>query len=275
MPKYRGNVGNLLQHWVLCEILNASRDHAEHVTFIDAYSMSPFATERPRIDDTAVQFDCVRKRLPGEHSPYEETWHKLLSSIHTGSGYPNSAAFLTAFWPAAFSLLLCEADPATVQELEQWVDLLGFSPECVFAGDWRRRFQEPLPAAGDLIMLSFDPYMLSRSTVRHPDSANMYPSDLDLIATAVAPIPKGIIIQLSTYSVNNANSQDSVISEVRSRFKGSGLELVTAVRTLQTNGRDPNRQMMSLVLAKGVKWADSLASLENRFQSWQVRACAG
>lgn len=40
MSVYRGNVGNLLQHWVLCEILQDLQNHAEHLTFIDAYSMA-------------------------------------------------------------------------------------------------------------------------------------------------------------------------------------------------------------------------------------------
>jgi hypothetical protein len=257
MPKYRGNVGNLLQHWVLCEILNASRDHAKHVTFIDAYSMSPFATERPRIDDTAFQFDCVRDHLPGEHSAYEETWHSLLSG-NTSQGYPNSAAFFSASWPGEYSLLLCESDAATVRELASWVENLGFPKESVFDGDWRRRFREPLPATGDLIVISFDPYMLSRNAVRDPDPANVYPSDLDLIAEAIEPLSQSIVLQLSTYSANNANSQDAVIKEVRSRFEGRGIELCATIRPLQTNG---------------VEWAASLSALNARFQSWQLRAC--
>jgi len=46
LAQYRGNVGNLLQHWVLCEILVAGRNHAQDLAFIDAYSMAPFATEQ-------------------------------------------------------------------------------------------------------------------------------------------------------------------------------------------------------------------------------------
>jgi len=39
MPSYKGNVGNLLQHWVFCEIIEACRGHAEQLALVDAYSM--------------------------------------------------------------------------------------------------------------------------------------------------------------------------------------------------------------------------------------------
>jgi hypothetical protein len=77
MPIYRGNVGNLLQHWIFCEILQDLHHHAEHLTFIDAYSMAPFATERPRIDEKANLFDYVREHLADGESPYEKAWHEL------------------------------------------------------------------------------------------------------------------------------------------------------------------------------------------------------
>ena len=49
MPIFRGNVGNLLQHWVFCEALEVFRGSADQIDFIDAYSMAPLADERPKL----------------------------------------------------------------------------------------------------------------------------------------------------------------------------------------------------------------------------------
>src|SRR5580658_2561114 len=145
MPIYRGNVGNLLQHWVLCEILKASRDHAGRLFFVDSHAMSPFATERPLIDDTAPLFDCVRTRLPGAQSPYEEAWHRLAALAPNRIGYPNSASLVVEMWSRDLSLVLCDAEPATVGELRAWADEIGLSNGCVFGGDWRLRFDQDPP----------------------------------------------------------------------------------------------------------------------------------
>src|SRR5437667_12216386 len=95
MPVYRGNLGNLLQHWVLCDILAAARMHATRLDFIDAHSMAPLAHERPKRDATAPLFDCVQHRLPGDRTPYELAWNTFVSS---GTAYPNSANFVTSIW---------------------------------------------------------------------------------------------------------------------------------------------------------------------------------
>ncbi|MDP2663801.1 MAG: hypothetical protein Q8R28_24055, partial [Dehalococcoidia bacterium] len=263
-----GNVGNLLQHWVFCEILAACRKHAEHVTFVDAYSMAPLANERPTMDGTAHLFDFVRGRLPGVRTPYEQAWLKLASPR---SAYPNSASFLTAVWRGRYSLLLCESESATVQELRRWVeDRVERSPKCVHAnvadGDWRNRFRDGLPAWGDLTFLSFDPYMFDRNGPgRNPKPGNMYPSDLELLAAAVEPIQSPVIVQLSTYSANNDNPQSAVVKVVHSRLEHSGLQEVAKVRA------DGN--MMSLVLARNIDGVESIRSLSARFESWlgQVR----
>jgi hypothetical protein len=134
MPTYRGNIGNLLQHWVLCEILQDLEHHAEHLTFIDAYSMAPFANERSRVHETANWFDFVREHLADEGSPYERAWHELQLADASRIGYPNSANFLVTSWQKKYSLLLCETDPAAVRELREWADRLSGAERCVSKG---------------------------------------------------------------------------------------------------------------------------------------------
>src|SRR4029453_12601928 len=98
MSKYRGNIGNLLQHWVLCELLCSANSHWDDIRFMDAYSMAPLATERFKSGWSAAIFDYARDRWPAD-SPYERTWRKL---VQDGSGYPNSAAFVTKQWRGTY-----------------------------------------------------------------------------------------------------------------------------------------------------------------------------
>lgn len=127
MPQFRGNAGNLLQHWVLCEVLSACQASYERLAFIDAYSMAPFATDRPRRDASSSLFDMVAKHLPGKNSLYERAWLKLAPHEHE---YPNSAAFVSAVWRNRYSLFLCECDPATVLHLNRWADTARRFPGC-------------------------------------------------------------------------------------------------------------------------------------------------
>jgi hypothetical protein len=170
-------------------------------------------------------------------------------------------------WHHNLSLLLCEADPATVGELRAWAHEMGLSDGCVFDGDWRLRFNQELPVSADLVFFSFDQYVISHVPVGCPKPADMYPDDLDLLAAAVARIPRDTVVQLSTYSANNGNSQHEVTSEVQSRLSRAGLEVAAKVRPLRRDGQ-PNLQMMSLVLTRALPWASALRDLEIRFHSW-------
>ncbi len=47
MSTYKGNVGNLMQHWTLCELLSiAGESEVTGLSFIDAHAMVPLARER-------------------------------------------------------------------------------------------------------------------------------------------------------------------------------------------------------------------------------------
>lgn len=260
MPLFRGNVGNLLQHWVLCETLEAFRGRADQIDFVDAYSMAPLADERPKLDGSAHLFDCVHRQLPGAQTAYERAWQTLAPSA---GQYPNSAALLALIWPSRYSLLLCESEPRTVHQLRAWTDKVAHSENCVgveiAAGDWRDGFRKGLALSGELTFLSFDPYMFDRhGSGRNP--GNMDPSDLDLLNTAVEPIRGGLVVQLSTFSANNANPQEAVIEVVTSGLQRSGLRLLGVVRA------DGN--MMSLLFARDIEATSTLVALPAQFAKW-------
>jgi hypothetical protein len=262
MPSYKGNVGNLLQHWVFCEIIEACRGHVEQLALVDAYSMAPFANQR-----TAKRADCfdrVRDRLPGQRSAYECAWHEILQGRPADSGYPNSAAFLTNLWKAPYSLLLCEADSTTAGELEAWLESISRAPNCrgdeIYEGDWRARFKKGISPAGDLVFFSFDPYMFDRHTVKEARLGNMYPEDLALLVSTVRSMRHGVIVQLSTFNANNVNPQGKVSAAIASEFEKCGFKIIANVRA--------NGNMMSVVLTRNVDWDDSLRALPDRFSLW-------
>jgi hypothetical protein len=121
MPTYRGNRGNLLQHWVLVELLGGIRTNGiDKLCFIDAYSMSPTPTRSAKaaMDPTAPEFDRVRSLLPLGSSAYERAWLKI--SRRLASECPSSAVFVRHCWPGQLHLLLCEADQATADDIQNW-----------------------------------------------------------------------------------------------------------------------------------------------------------
>lgn len=249
-PTYKGNVGHLMQHWTLCEILTAAQRHASCLSYVDAHAMAPMARCRKAMCQT---FDRVRD---GDRraSTYELAWRRLVSA--RGNGYPNSAAFVREVWKGQVSMLLCEIDTPTVAALETWGG--GLDAVTVSEGDWRERFEKGLPDA-PLTLLSFDPYMYNRNRrVKNP--GNLYPSDLELLVRSVDTLRGGIHLQLSTYSANDGNPQDAVMSSIDEILAQGRLRRVGLVRV--------NRQMMSLIYARQVDWAAELADLGNRFTQW-------
>ena len=252
MPAYKGNKGNLLQHWVLCELVSVARRHVSRLQFIDAHAMAPMADRRTATDkkDKGRVFDSVRDHLPGQperDSSYERAWRELVPRGE--AAYPNSASFVNRLWTGSVYMLLCERDKETVQEFRDWA---GSRPDVeVASGDWQSRFGEGLPESGELTLVSFDPYMFSRRCEpKRPKIGNMYPEDLDLVVQAMREMQKGVMLQLSTYSTNDSNSQTDVEQCIRDRLHGGGFEQVATVRA----GGD----MMSVVFARGVAWGSDV-----------------
>ena len=115
MPTYKGNRGNLLQHWVLCELLTLLKGQVPPdscLGFIDAHAMSPYATRDPKSGQTAGDFEVVRKQLPGQRSTFELSWKNLSGEPRVA--YPTSAMFACELWPGPVHMVLCEKDEAAL-----------------------------------------------------------------------------------------------------------------------------------------------------------------
>jgi hypothetical protein len=253
----------LLQHWVLCELLQHSSKYWNRLRFVDAYSMAPLATERFKSGPSAHLFDHARDRAKPD-STYERTWRSI---VEEREGYPNSAALVSALWLGTYSMLLCEHDKATVQELREWALEEMKKPKCldvvIAPGDWRQTFQRNGWESADLTVLSFDPDMFNRHG--SDNGRNMAPSDLTLIAKTIEPVSGALLVQLSTYDVNDDNGQREVEGAVRSGLEVAGLQLVAVVST--------DRKMMSLVLARGCEmpFMRAVAQLASQFNGWLTR----
>ena len=269
MTTYKGNAGNLMQHWTLCELLDIAGKHTSGLNFIDAHAMAPLARERTSTDP---KFSRVQEGLSRKKSPYEEAWQRL---VPKGQGYPNSAAFVKKVWNGNFSLLLCETDPSTIEEIKPWLKRVEKSERCKSAkllqGDWRKGFEDGLPSPSEvglpddsLTLVSFDPYMYNRHQLTKPKNekqkGNLYPEDIELALCAMSNLKGGILLQLSTYSANYCNSQKDVIPSLNEILEPSAFKLCARVRV------DGN--MMSLVYACKVSWKAELADLPNRFKEW-------
>jgi len=114
-----------------------------------------------------------------------------------------------------------------------------------------------MPTAFGAYYISFDPNMYDRHQVRAPRPENMYPSDMATVSAAIGGIPRvPVIIQLSTYSVNGANSQSDVFENLVPSFTELGFT-TTYVRA--------DNSMMSYIFSRDVLVPEDL---EVRFHSW-------
>ena len=252
----KGNAGNLMQHWTLCEILTVAQRHASCLSYVDAHAMAPMASvQSKRKDERRQTFDRVRDGRLGRESVYERAWHHLAPD---GQGYPNSAAFVEHVWNGRVSMILCEMDPSTAARLRAWAQ--GRKEATVIEGDWRKRFKDGLPDA-PMTLLSFDPYSYDpRPNVKSPSVGNLYPSDLKLTVDALDGVQGGILVQLSTYSARRGYSQEAIALSIKEIFAKGRLRRAAVVKV--------NESMMSLVYLRGIDCFAELEDLSERFGQW-------
>ena len=282
MATYKGNVGHLMQHWTLCEILRiAANNNVPGLSFIDAHAMAPWATERDRNNQ---QFNRVRDNLPQRGSAYELAWQGLVPERERTQGYPSSAAFvhflLEDFWNTNYSMLLCEKECRSADEIRGWLFAIRRFPNChqarLFHGDWRDRFRRGLTpplesglANNSMTLVSFDPYSyrIAPPPPEHDDGW-LYEVDLNLVCESLEYIDGPTIIQLSTYGGGRA-PHDQVTQAVNAIFQnGQGgehgnFEMIAQV--IEDEG------MMSLIYTRNIDWAEQLGLLPAAYLAWRGR----
>ena len=285
MATYKGNVGHLMQHWTLCEILRiAAENNVPGLSFIDAHAMAPWATERdPHMGRSARQFNQVRDNIAQGVSAYERAWLGLVPQQYRPHGYPNSAAFVHFLMEdlgnTDYSMLVCEKECRTADEIRGWLFAIRRSPNCqhakLFHGDWRDRFRRGLMPPGELglpdnslTLVSFDPYSyrIAPPQMPEPDDGWLYAVDLNLVYERLAAIDGPTIMQLSTYGGGN-NPHDQVIQQVNAILQngqGGGYGTFDMIAPVIEDDR-----MMALIYAREIDWANQMDGLPATYTTWR------
>lgn len=279
MGMCKGNLGNLMQHWVLCEVFDFLKTSVSHVQLTCTHSMAPWTVPEP-VDYSSKHsprlhrrryFDLVRNRMvENAASVYEKCW--LLCSSRLGLPYPSSAVFAQNLWPHKLSLFLCEANQTTVKEIDGWLNLPEVKERLdkflVHQGDWRNGLTAIAFAESntDVHFVELDPMQFERRSPANENSRNgalLYPDDIDRLVQCFRSIEKPIILQLSSYDVNNNNSLADVEPAICDPLIAAGFSLSARVC--------PNSQMISLVFSRGLSMWHSPDILGQRFNQWLSR----
>jgi hypothetical protein len=120
-------------------------------------------------------------------------------------------------------------------------------------GDWRDTFDRGLPAEGDAVLLSFDPYAYVLDDDPRPRRGDpyLYASDLHRAARALHGRPGPAVVQVSTYLTRKpASVLDRTLKDWRRIFGGLGYEPAGCVRA--------GDSMASAVFARGLPSLDAL-----------------
>ena len=276
---YRGNAGNLLQHYTLSQMLRvADENDVPGLNFIDAHAMAPWATVCSNQDgEPDDKFSAVRNRVTGEQDNlcvYELAWRRIINRRRERGqaleGYPSSAAFIREIWERDYSLLLCEKNRTTAAAIRRWLVEVGSDPDLSFVGDWRDRFETDLPRPDQvclppdsLTLVSFDPYKYDRRSGEKVSKGDLYPEDIVRVVRALRNVTSGILLQISTYSTGpeGQNSQEAVIRSLDAILSLHDFKKAAVVKE--------NDSMMSLVYERGVTWATDLSDLPENFERWR------
>ncbi|MDP9122456.1 MAG: hypothetical protein M3O15_13995 [Acidobacteriota bacterium] len=266
----KGNLGNLLQHFVLMETLGAIRQRfsKHHLLFVASHAMAPWSvpSRRDGRGNGEHTFDLARLHLDRAcATDYERVWLRL-SAAH-GLPYPCSAAFVVEAWNGQVSLLLCESDPGIAAEIKAWLVL----PEInwrlagreLYEGDWRIRFSAATKNEADLIYVEMDPMRFERhdaATCRRTP-ASLYPEDLETVSRAFES-DRPTLVQITSYTANNDNPHDKVEQTISCNLMREGFSLLERVKA--------DGHMVSFVYGRNVApWPPSDAPPPNqKFHAW-------
>lgn len=270
----KANLGNLMQHWTLCEVLKRlSAEPLKHLHFITTHSMAPWSVpahlDRRSKNDPRTHFDAARQRLPlANPCVYEAIWHEL--APNKGLPYPSSALFATRAWQKGLSLILCEFDTRTADEIEGWLRTPEIQTRCPQAtlheGDWRTLLGQPLVLAQgtDVVLIECDPYRFERNGPDRCSRRNrgvVFPEDLTLLAQAANGLQVPIVVQISSYLANNDNGHQYTVSCITDALQPAGFVLQGQV--------EADGNMISLVYARSIALWNAPALLGQQFSVWK------
>lgn len=261
MAKCKGNRGNLMQHWTLCECLINLKKQVRDLHFVSTHSMAPWSV----VNEVDGEFKEVIRRLAklGFPSNYECALKKLLLGKH--DQYPSSAVFVGSVWDGSLSLSLAEMEEAKASEIQDWTkeeDQKRIAHKNVFQMDWRKAIisKDFFRKEAKCTYLEIDPmkyYSLKNSERQSTDEGSLYPEDIEHILSNSHQITS-IIIQISTYSTQNGQGLEIQKNSLDEIFYRSGFNTSCDIRV--------GKQMASFVYSKGINLR--LSHLTTSFNNW-------
>ncbi len=269
MGMCKGNRGNLMQHWTLCECLLRLRSNYSSLHLVTTHSMAPWSVpvRKDVMGGCSATFLRAGRRLRSLQAPsqYESAWESL--SVEKGIPYPSSIVFATEVWKEKLSVSLCEADPRTADEIDGWLGSPQqqdrFEHSVLLRGDWRSSLANPLLFRNDVecIYFEMDPMRYdtrSQSNRKSTNPANLYPDDIEkVIQHLPSTIP--VILQISSFSTqNNIIPLNNQRQSLEGLLQPAGFSLHSEVKVLQ--------QMASFVFIKECKLQAS--DLGTSFTKW-------
>jgi hypothetical protein len=268
----KGNRGNLMQHWTLCEVLDRlQREQVSSLHFISTHSMAPWSLAKPKNNEES---DADRRifRRAGERlarnsggTLYENAWLDL--SVEDGIPYPSSALFAQSVWKKPISLALCEQATTVADEIDGWLKGPAVCDRYVHGvllrGDWRAGIDSPFCMKTDCacVYIEMDPMRYDHRESgkrKQSDPASLYPEDLTHLTRLLTNEARPVVLQISSFSAQNGNSRQVIETSLRSGLEPSGFSFADQTYV--------NGQMVSFVFCRGIELQN--VSLQTRFSDW-------
>lgn len=249
-PTAKGNVGNLLQHFVLVQVLEVLRESYpdSRLDFVAPYAMAPLS--RLPIPPACAKFEAVFEAAQSGRlaSPYP----RLVAAL-TGRKrrYPSSALLVSASWKDAH-LHLADYSELVYAKIHDHFDsnLNAHHGRWTEAPEgWRQRFQACATCA---LFAELDPNLvLAGTTSRKPGSL-----DQAQLRRFLGWLTKDrpCIVQITTYSTNGvgksasgASGSAAVVEATHDTSRKSGFDLLSCV-----NASGASRIPFSMVFSRSL-----------------------
>lgn len=257
MGTFKANRGNLMQHWLTCEIAAAllGRFKGQTLTYCDAHAMAPESTPESCAE---AEFAAMAESLTAApatwrtRSLYQEVWHKLAGR---GMPYPSSARYVEAIWQGPLRCVLCEVQPQIVSEIQSWAEGRNV---VVRQGRWQDRLS--FPADADLVFAQFDPYEIHTVAGRNRDKDGvMYPEDFDRLEEIGFAGRGPLVLQISSYRSTGIDLAAQA-AWTRQRLGAMGLRFDGGIRA--------DGAMFSMIFSCRLELPSLLPDLGDRFATW-------
>lgn len=222
----KGNCGNLLQHWTLCEALgnlqNVVRSDAT-LAYLDTYAMAPRTRlrERPTDEFRRVERMVFERRVPGV---YSRAW----AALGAGSGtYPSSALFVCHLWPTPVQMALAESNPEATDTIAGH-DWGRHHLSLLHGGDWRRGAAwHDAARRGDVTYAQLDPNGVSPKD-SGPDPNMLYQGDLSDFARCL-PADRPVTLHVNSYPTQGSHTAKERLGATRRTLSDLGYEEIAVV----------------------------------------------